>query len=426
MTGRITPDLEKGLEATDEEFTVPKASAPPSKDDRISYPIPEFENQSTSNENPNNLQIIPQSPSKENTGRMVPLSVRESRRKPEDLPVPNDVAIGSQRVTKRRWKTLIRKSEPMTQIRYSHGKVRVSELPQGSRKRIPESVATRLSSGLEQRMRSEDHVEAGQEENEQEGTQDKRKGDEDMGKGDDRVTEEKQSEEGDVRVIEPRPYEDDGIRVRAIESRPYEDDGITVSVIESGPYEDDGIRVRVIESGPYEDDGITVRAIESRPYEDDGVRVIESWPAEGIRRVRLEDMLFEEEDFTIRREYDTGYREDIYSSVDEYYSGDEDEEQVSVRQDWLQETFLPGMKFHDRLAAAGLRHLFAKRSHRKGPSFDIALGTLQRMVVYQLQRKLVRVVKRMYVRQRVSDKLLRETQELLKQYSTSYQVPKRR
>lgn len=56
----------------------------------------------------------------------------------------------------------------------------------------------------------------------------------------------------------------------------------------------------------------------------------------------------------------------------------------------LRSTPLFKMKFHDQLAATGIRHLYGRiGTTRNQKSYDIELSTLQRMVIHDLQRKLV-------------------------------------
>ncbi|KAI9371146.1 hypothetical protein BJX61DRAFT_543944 [Aspergillus egyptiacus] len=98
----------------------------------------------------------------------------------------------------------------------------------------------------------------------------------------------------------------------------------------------------------------------------------------------------------------------------------EDKSFGKARQKRLRTARLSHLKFHDRLAASGIRHLYAPYPSKDNPRlYRIALSTLQRMVIHDLQRKLVLVVKRIYRRQEVSAQSLDRAQELLAQYTAA-------
>lgn len=74
------------------------------------------------------------------------------------------------------------------------------------------------------------------------------------------------------------------------------------------------------------------------------------------------------------------------------------------------------LNFNERLAAIGIRNLYKKDRHDKG-TFEISLSTLQRMMMHDLQRKLVDLVAYMVRQQEVSGRIMEHARHLLSQYS---------
>ncbi|PGH05726.1 hypothetical protein AJ79_06743 [Helicocarpus griseus UAMH5409] len=90
------------------------------------------------------------------------------------------------------------------------------------------------------------------------------------------------------------------------------------------------------------------------------------------------------------------------------------------RQRLLRKSRLSDLGFHDRLAATGIRHLYARSPLTQKPlSYNIELSTLQRMVIHELQRKLVFLVKGIVRQQEVPDATLEKAHSLLAQYTTA-------
>lgn len=104
----------------------------------------------------------------------------------------------------------------------------------------------------------------------------------------------------------------------------------------------------------------------------------------------------------------------------------DDREIGRERQPMLRSSRLSGLGFYDRLAAVSIRHLYGKGTGSRtqnSESYNIALSTLQRMVIHDLQRKLIFLVKRIVRRQEVSDAALKKARRLMAQYSGSIPIP---
>jgi hypothetical protein len=137
-----------------------------------------------------------------------------------------------------------------------------------------------------------------------------------------------------------------------------------------------------------------------------------------------------------RDNQETTVREtEVEERADEYPHEEAPEEEQSIgenddtavgreRQRKLRSSRLGHLRFHDRLAATGIRHLYARGgSGQRRVSYNIALSTLQRMVIHEQQRKLVFLVKGIVRRQEVSDATLTSAHKLLAQYSRLPPLP---
>lgn len=104
---------------------------------------------------------------------------------------------------------------------------------------------------------------------------------------------------------------------------------------------------------------------------------------------------------------------------------DNDKELGKRRRRELRSIPLSKMEFYDRLTASGIRHLYGRAGTPQEPkSYKIELSTLQRMVIHDIQRKLVLLVSQIVRQHRVKSITLKRAQTLLSQYSeTSFYSP---
>ena len=75
------------------------------------------------------------------------------------------------------------------------------------------------------------------------------------------------------------------------------------------------------------------------------------------------------------------------------------------------------MSFHDRLISTGLRSLYRLDYSENILSYNVTISTLQRMVIHELQRKLVLNVKDIVRNHEVTEACMKTAQDLLAQYS---------
>ncbi|KAE8307526.1 hypothetical protein BDV41DRAFT_554453 [Aspergillus transmontanensis] len=89
------------------------------------------------------------------------------------------------------------------------------------------------------------------------------------------------------------------------------------------------------------------------------------------------------------------------------------------RQQAFKTSKLSELNFYDRLAAAGISAVYQRSQPGKPLSYNIALNSLQRMVLYDLQKELVDVVQDMVHTQEVKPDSMGTARELLRKYSMS-------
>ncbi|RAQ51906.1 hypothetical protein AFGD_006005 [Aspergillus flavus] len=79
------------------------------------------------------------------------------------------------------------------------------------------------------------------------------------------------------------------------------------------------------------------------------------------------------------------------------------------------------LNFYDRLAAAGISAVYQRSQPGKPLSYNIALNSLQRMVLYDLQKQLVDVVQDMVHTQEIKPDSMGTARELLRKYTAAVQ-----
>ncbi|KAJ5713254.1 uncharacterized protein N7483_010435 [Penicillium malachiteum] len=94
-----------------------------------------------------------------------------------------------------------------------------------------------------------------------------------------------------------------------------------------------------------------------------------------------------------------------------------EEIQAKEKQKTLKSSKLSDLKFHDRLTAAGINAVYYRSPPEEPLSYNIALNSLQRMVMHELQGELVGVVQKIVQKQGVEQDLMENARELLGKYS---------
>ncbi|KAJ6183921.1 hypothetical protein N7519_005222 [Penicillium mononematosum] len=94
-------------------------------------------------------------------------------------------------------------------------------------------------------------------------------------------------------------------------------------------------------------------------------------------------------------------------------------EDAKTRQKELGKAKLSSLGFYDRLLNTGLPGLYWTSGTRNNKSYNIALSTLQRMVIHELQRKLVSNVKDIVRAHEVTEASMATAQDLLTQYTNA-------
>ncbi|KAJ5629702.1 hypothetical protein N7528_003359 [Penicillium herquei] len=94
-----------------------------------------------------------------------------------------------------------------------------------------------------------------------------------------------------------------------------------------------------------------------------------------------------------------------------------EEIQAKERHKALKSSKLSDLEFHDRLTAAGINAVYYRSPPEQPLSYNIALNSLQRMVLHELQSKLVGVVRKIVQKQGVEEDLMENARELLGKYS---------
>lgn len=89
------------------------------------------------------------------------------------------------------------------------------------------------------------------------------------------------------------------------------------------------------------------------------------------------------------------------------------------RQQAFKTSKLSALNFYDRLAAAGISAVYQRSQPGKPLSYNIALNSLQRMVLYDLQKQLVDVVQDVVHTQEIKLDSMGTARELLRKYSMS-------
>jgi hypothetical protein len=92
-------------------------------------------------------------------------------------------------------------------------------------------------------------------------------------------------------------------------------------------------------------------------------------------------------------------------------------EDAMIRQEKLGRVKLSSLGFYDRLLNTGLPGLYWASGAGYDKSYNIALSTLQRMVIHELQRKLVSNVKDIVRAHEVTETSMATAQDLLSHYS---------
>ncbi|KAB8221497.1 hypothetical protein BDV33DRAFT_202494 [Aspergillus novoparasiticus] len=91
------------------------------------------------------------------------------------------------------------------------------------------------------------------------------------------------------------------------------------------------------------------------------------------------------------------------------------------RQQAFKTSKLSELNFYDRLAAAGISAVYQRNQPGKPLSYNIALNSLQRMVLYDFQKELVDVVQDMVHTQEIKPDSMGTVRESLRKYTAAIQ-----